>query len=163
MGTIRIKAPQMPISKRQKIGKYKEKFPNATANEIAAEFNVTTNQVRSAVKAYQAGDLRRTKPRPKKVSIEKAMETPADKLLENQYHVAAAQLETETNIPADERIGLLKDLFAMRKLLQQVRLESHIKRVDAVVFAALVRKFKPEAVDEDIISIYHELINELKL
>lgn len=159
----RIKAPRLTIQLRQRIGKYKEKFPKATAQEIANEFHVTVNQVRSAIAAWQAGDLRRTKPRPKAKSIELVKEASADKLLENQYHTAIAQLEVDANLPADERVQLLDKLFSMRKTLQQVRLESHIKRVDATVFSALVRRFKPSASDEDVIAIYREVVEELKL
>lgn len=158
------KTPALSLSLRQRIAKYKERNPLAKISEVADQFNVTYDQARKAVADYKKGLLNRSKPRKKKsIDLSEAMETPADKILEIQYHTAAAQLEISSDLAVDERIAMLDKLFTMRKTLQQVRLENHIKRVDASVFSALVRKFKPDADDEEVIKYYREIIEELKL
>lgn len=158
-----MKSPALSLHKRQTIGKHKDKFPKATIADIAKQYNVSYNQAYKAVKDWQAGDLHRTRPRPKPLKLAESLKIPADTLLETQYHTAVAGLNSNDKLAVDERVGLLDKLFAMRKTLQQVKLEGHIKRADAVVIAAIVRKFKPEASDEDVIAIYREIMTELKL
>lgn len=159
----RRKAPPLILSRRQAIGRYKDKFPNASYGEIADHFNCTVDQARSAIKGWQSGELKRSRPRVKAKSVEVAKEKDADSLLDSQFHHSIAQLEADIKTPASERIAMLEKLTVIRKTLQQVSLQTHIKKADAIVFAAVVRRFKPDASDEDIIKIYHEIVAELKL
>lgn len=157
------KSPTIALSLRQKIGRYKSKNEKASYGEIAEKFNVSYNQARSACIAWKAGELKRSRPRGKAKEVEAVKSVPADKLLEKQYHHAVAQLEANDKLEADERIGLLDKLFSMRKKLQQVRLESHLKKVDSEIFTAVIRRFEPNATDEDVISIYRQIVEELRI
>lgn len=158
------KASPLPIQKKQQIGKYKEKFPTASYHEIADNFNITYNQARSACVDYRAGKLHRTKPRPKPKAIDEITDTfSADELLERQYHKAVAALESEKNLTVDERIKLLESLFQMRKILQNLRLESFIKRADAGVIKVIIKRFLPDATDDDVIKIYLEAVERWKI
>lgn len=160
---MRRKAPQLTLAKRQQIGRYKEKFPTATIAVIAEQFNCSYNQARNAINDYKSGKLHRTKPRAKYKSIEEVKEkyTP-DELLELQFHKSLAHLEKDAQIATDERIKLLEMLFSMRRILQNIRLESHIKRVDAGVIKEIIRKFIPDATDESVIKIYLEAVERWK-
>jgi len=51
----------------------------------------------------------------------------------------------------------------MRKTLQQINLENHIKKTDAGIIANIIRKFKPDAGDDDIIKIYKEAVELWKM
>lgn len=157
------KAPSIALSLRQKIGRYKEKNPSSTYGELAVKFNVSYNQARSACNDWQSGKLKRGNPRAKVKEVQEIKELPADELLEKQYHHAVAQLESNEKLAADERIPLLDKLFTMRKKLQQVKLESHLKKVDSEIFAAVIRRFNPAVSDEDIIAIYREIVEELRI
>jgi hypothetical protein len=158
------KAPQLAHSKKLEIARYKKKFPTASIVEISLHYNVTYDQARRAIMQDQAGELRRTKPRAKKADVEKIIEVhDMDSLLEKQFHFALAQLERDATIAVDERVSLLDKLFSSRKILQQVRLESHIKRADSVIIAQIVRRFEPDASDERIIAIYKEELEKWKI
>lgn len=159
----KTKAPTIALSLRQKIGRYKSKNEKASYGELAEKFNVSYNQARSACIAWKEGLLKRSSPKSNIKAVEAEKELPADELLEKQYHHAVAQLQANDKLPADERIAMLDKLFSMRKKLQQVKLESHLKKVDSEVFTAVIRRFEPHATDEDVIAIYRQIAEELRL
>jgi len=154
----------LTLQKRQRIGRWKEKFPNASYHEVANEFNCTYEQARRAALDYKAGKLHRTKSRQKPADVAAIMNTQdMDALLEKQYHLALAQLEADKKISVEERVKLLDDLFSMRKTLQQLKLESFIKRADAGVIKIIVKMFKPDATDDEVIKIYLEATETWKI
>jgi hypothetical protein len=153
------KTPALKRFKRLEIARYKRKFPAASIREIADTFEVTYNQARTAIIMDSKGELLRVKPRQKPGDVIKIKESDsADNILEKQYHHAAAQLESDMTIAVDQRIEMLGKMFFMRKTLQQVRLQNHIRRTDAGILAVIVRRYNPDATDEDIIAIYHEAL-----
>ena len=158
------KAQKLTRQKKLAIGKYKNKNPKATYYEIAETYGCTYEQARSACVAFKAGELTRIKSRVKNSDIDEIVESQtADELLEGQYHTAVAQLQAETRILVEDRVKLLESLFAMRKILQQLRLESFIKRADAGVIRIIIKKFLPDASDDDVIKIYLEAVERWKM
>lgn len=157
------KAANIAKSTKISIGRYKERNPSASIREVADKFNVTYDQARNAIQNWKLGKLKVTPARQKRKKIQEAKEMPTDYLLEKQYKTLLAQLDSDDKMPADARAQMLDKLFSMRKTLQQVKLESHLKKTDAQVFSALVRKFKPQASDEDVIAVYREVVESLKL
>lgn len=157
------KAANIAKSTKIAIGRYKERNPSASIREVADKFNVTYDQARNSINKWKEGKLKVTPARLKRKKIAEAQELPTDLLLEKQYKTLLAQLDSDDKMPADARAQMLEKLFQMRKTLQQVKLESHLKKTDAQVFSALVRKFNPCASDEDVITIYREVIESLKL
>jgi hypothetical protein len=155
----RIKAPQLTLQKKQIIYRFFIKNPKATIGEVADKYTVTYDQARRVLKQGQAGELTRSKPRMQKKKVEDVIQaqTP-DALLELQLHRCLAQLESNTEMPADERIAALKDLILVRKNLQYLSLEKHLKKTDAGIIAVIIRRFAPESSDEDIIKIYKESV-----
>ncbi len=160
----KTKAPSLKTYKAKQIGRYAENNPHIPITEVATKYKVTYNQAYNAVKRYRQGKFSENSPRSKKIDtgIIKA-KTDADTLLERQYHQAVAQLEADENMPADQRIALLDKLFSARKILQQVRLESHIKKTDASIVASIVRRYEPDASDERIIEVYREELEKWKI
>lgn len=163
----RQKSVSLKHSTRLAIVQYKRKNPGASLRFIADNFNVTYNQAKYAVEQDKLGKLLKTRHRSsQKVNTEIEVlkdNCTADELLERQYHTAIATLEKNSGMAVDERISLLDKLFDMRKILQQVRLESHIRRTDAGIIALIVKRFIPEATEEDIIKIYREAAEQWKI
>ncbi len=158
------KAPQLTTQKQRVIAKHKEANPHLTYSELASMFNCTFYQARNAHQKYLTGALNRSKPRIRPAKIEHIrIEFTADELLERQYHIAIASLEAEKNLLLEERVKMLNILFDNRKILQQVKLESHIKRADSAIIASIIRRFEPEASDERIITIYREELEKWKI
>lgn len=159
------KAFKLPISARQKIGRYKEKNPTATIQEIADKFGCTYQQARKAINDWDAGALSRPRAtKPPKTSKQSPFEggkgdvssdKSADQILEEQFLNACELLETAT-LSVDVRIQLIEKCYNMRKTIQQLRLEKHIKQADATLIGIIVRMFEPEAPDDRIIEIYKE-------
>jgi len=149
------KAHKMTLNTRRAIGKYKEKYPNATIGEIAGKYNCTYNQARNAIDQYNDGQLNRE--RPKKPDVSKILASNSgEELFQKQYNLSLAWLEKDETMPAGERIMLLDKLAGINKTLQQISLQNHLKRTDAELIARIVRRYEPEASDEQIIKIYHE-------
>lgn len=154
------KAFKLPISTRQKIGKYKEKNPTATIQEIADKFGCTYQQARKAINDWEAGALSRpraTKPpkSPTRESVAGEERQSADQILEEQFLNACELLETAT-LTVDIKIQLIEKCYNMRKTIQQLRLEKHIKQTDATLIGIIVRMFEPEASDDRVIEVYRE-------
>ena len=140
-----------------KIGKYSENNPSAKMTEIALHFECTYNQVVHALKLYKAGKLHRNKPRVEKSNVEALIaEKSPETMLDNQFHRAVAQLESEPDTPTDERITLLEKLVNMRKRFQTMQLENYLRRADSAIISIIIRKFLPAATDDDVIMIYKE-------
>ena len=150
------KAPKLVISTRQSIGRYKKNNPKATTNEIAAKFGCTAQQVRKAISDFNQGLLSKPKSNNKAQDVGELLNRPADELLEEQYHYSIAQVSADKKLGTDVRVQMLKDIFGMRKIIQSLRLESHLKRTDAVILGIIIRRFLPQATDDDIIAIYNE-------
>jgi replication initiation and membrane attachment protein DnaB len=154
----KIKAPALKIYKAKQIARYKENNPKVSIRAIADKYQVSYEQARNAIKRSKEGRLGKIQTRSKKIKTDKikAANPEPDSLLEMQYHQAVAQLEADQDMPADQRIALLDKLFSARKILQQVRLESHIKKTDAAIIAGIIRRYEPDASDERVITIYRE-------
>lgn len=161
---MRKKAAKLTRQKKIAIGKFKDKNPKATYYEISDTYSCTYEQARSACVAYKKGELTRVKSRAKTADVDEILENQtADDLLEKQYHTAVAQLQAETKLSVEDRVKLLSSLFSMRKILQQLRLESFIKRADAGVIKIIIKKFLPDCTDDDVIKIYLEAVERWKM
>jgi hypothetical protein len=84
------------------------------------------------------------------------LEKTAEQILMEQFHTAVAELSTQKKMDLQVRIKLIGDLTAMRRELQRLQLQSHMKAADAGVVAAIIRRYQPEATEDDVIKIYME-------
>jgi transposase-like protein len=150
----------LPHSRRMAIAKWKEKHPEDSTRIIADRFDVTTEQVRNAVRQYQAGTLHKTPRRqPRKRASEVKESLSADEIFQDQYHTSLASLAASKEIPVDERIKHLGSLAFIRKTISQISLQAHLKRVDAEVIVALVHRFDASLTEQEIIKIYMECLH----
>lgn len=148
---------KLALSAQRAIAAYKRKHPKAPIIEIAEKYNVSPSQVRRAIELDRDGRLTKTEPRTPRKKIREIVKTSTpDDLLKSQYLVVCAGLEADEKIPLSNRASMLEKLVFMRKTMQQIQLQSHMKRTDAGIIALLVRKFEPDADDDRVISLYLE-------
>lgn len=152
----KIKAHALPKSLKIKIGVYKRQHPGNTIAAIAEYFKVTPSQAYVANRQYKQGKLTVSrKVKPKKVD-EVISEMTPDEIIPSQYHACLAALEADKDIPVGERVKLLDMLVGIRKVNQQISIQNHLKKADAGIVSAIIRRYVPEASDDDIIKIIQE-------
>ena len=148
------KANKLTIIKQQQIATYKHKNPKISMSAIAEQFNVTVDQVNYAVQKSKKGELKLGRIRTKKINLDEIKSD--ENLLKVNYEKALKHLNSVDNIAVDDRINLLDKLANTSKTIQQMELQNHLKRLDANVIASIIRRFRPDATDDDIIKIYSE-------
>lgn len=148
------KANKLSIQKQIQIAKHKLKYPNQSMSAIAEQYNVTLDQVNYAIQKSKRGELKLGKIRSKKINLDEIVTE--ENLLKTNYEKALKHLNTVDNIAVDDRINLLDKLANTSKTIQQMELQNHLKRLDANIIASIIRRFKPDATDDDIIKIYSE-------
>lgn len=154
------RARALPKSTKIRIGKFYAKNQDFTFDELAVRFQCTYQQARRAAHEYASGALNGPKYRTRRAVQALALQKPAEDVLQEQYHVCAAQLAAQTDIPLSERVSLMDRLVSVKKQLQNMRLQSHMRRADASVIMVMVRRFKPEWTEDQIIAFYSECREE---
>ena len=157
------KAHILPHSTKVAIAKYKEKYPKATVADIAGQYKCTSNQVRSALEQHKLGNLMRTPPKQGRKAVDIKKSTAPEELFNAQFHLALSQLESDDNINVSDRVILLDKLSGIQKNIRQMNLEAHLKSKDAGLIANIIRRFMPEATNEQIIFIYREELEKWKI
>lgn len=150
------KAPNLSKAKRVKIGKYKEANPNASYVEIANLLNVTYDQARSAHHDYKAGKLTRKIPKAKSAGFVYDKNADPTSIYTDLINQTIQEIYQSKDMDVGERVMLLEKITNIRKNLQAVALESHIKRFDVGLIANIMRRLNPALTDEDILLIYKE-------
>lgn len=157
------KAASLKNYMQSRIGKYSEDNPNVNIKDISLKFNVTYNQAYSAIQKYKAGLLKQPKPKKDAPPPKELLELDTVEILKKTYHAAVAELNVCSDVRISDKITMLDKAFSMRKTLQQIELEGHIKKTDAAIIAAIIRRFAPDSTDEDIIKIYREEMEKWKI
>lgn len=153
--TKKQKAPMLAAATQRRIGIFKDKNPRVTYTELAKQFNCTYSQAVHAALQYKKGYL--GKPRLRRKSIENIkQEYDALEILRRQVHTALAHLESEAKLAVSERMSLVAQAVGILKTLQTIEITGHIKRNDAAIIVQIIRRFKPDASEEDSIIIYRE-------
>ena len=158
------KAATIAKSLRIRIGKFREKNPDNTMQAIAEYFNVSYHQARAAWLDYSSGKLtqrRESVNNRKAMTIKNNMST--DALFDEQIHMSLAQVEADGSMSVADRVALLDKLSAASKNVRNMKLEAHIKKTDAGIVAAIIRRFEPDASDERVIQIYREEAERWKI
>lgn len=84
-----------------------------------------------------------------------------NELIKSQAAVAVQQLYQE-ELSGSERVKQLEKLAKIQKDMQKTELQSHLKSLDAKIVSILIRRFRPEATDNEVIKIYKEAVSEAK-
>ena len=139
--------------------------PNIAA--IAREYNVTYDQAYNAIKGrtkkeYGRGESQKRKNRPTDSKVDQD-HTDIFTLFEREQKATLLQLSSDRKISADERAKILNQVSSAVSAMQRIELERHMKRVDARVVVRLVRMFKPDATEMDVIKAYNEATELVKV
>ncbi|GEM_PF-2259583 len=138
-----------------------------TIQEIMAELDLTYWQVYNVVSGRSKSNYRaRSDKGQRRVTLETtkvnenaptdltAFEN-ADDFLEYQAIQTMERINTSNLQPADS-IKALKDCSVVLRDVHNRRMQSKLKRGDAEIIAKLIRRFLPDATDEQVIDIYAE-------
>lgn len=146
------------------IAVFKAENPAITIYELAKKFNVKYHQARYAIDKYSK-DISLLKGNSKgRITAAKILSENLNEveLLKKQLAFIIAQVDVNDKIPAVQRIDLLSKIAKIKKLIQEFELESHLKRADANIIAAIIKRFLPDATNDDIIKIYYEELKKIK-
>jgi hypothetical protein len=158
-----MKARKLSSELRKRIGIFKNKNPNATFREAADKFGVTYDQARTAVQMYNDGLLTQRMPRRvQRAAVKIANDKTFDEILTDEFRTCVAAMQADNNMPVETRVALLDRVTEIRRRVRAMNLEAHLKRGDADIIAAIVRRFEPDADDERVIAIYREEVELLK-
>lgn len=160
--------PKTSIPERKKILRlFKEGF---NIKEIMDEMNLSYFKVYNVVQGrVKTGySHRKDKGISRKVSEDEKLAEQVDlesfdgvhDFMEHQI-VVVARTMNKTKMSAEERLRMIKDLSAMQKNLQALKLQTHLQSIDAVLVARIMRRFDAKLTDDDIIRIVKE--EEVKL
>lgn len=82
--------------------------------------------------------------------------TPFDELMDEQVRFTLIDIRGRTQIDPIDRAATLERLTRVKRHILAAKLVGQLKRSDAELFARVIRRFMPEATDEQIVLIYHE-------
>lgn len=142
----------------KKIALHRANNPDQSHKKIGELFKVPAHVVRYAIEKYaQSIELMKST---RRGVFEQTRFIAGNydniELLKNQLNFCAAQLENDQKMAISSRVDLLYKIMRIRMFLQSIELESHIKRADADIIARIIRRFMPQASNDDIIKIYQE-------
>lgn len=150
-----MKAHKLPMSTQRAIARAKELNPGLTGTALAARYNCTLNQVYAALSRARSGELRERRGgrgRKKPARTDDPLGTFGELIAD-----AITALKTDRKLGSVELVQMLDKVASILKTQQQLTLAGHLQRADAGFISALIRHFRPEATDDDVITIYHEV------
>lgn len=158
------KAPSLTIQLQRRIGAWSEKNPAVSVTKVASSFNVTVAQARYAIEQYRLGALGTKPTKPKQADVSAVVENRTEiEIMEQTAKLLLASLSVDKNLTINDRVKMLSDLSSVIKTTHNLSLTNHIRKADALVIASIIRRFKPDASDNDIIRIYAEEVEKCKL
>lgn len=134
---------------------------NWSVADLADRKNITYNQARNIMRKGKGGKLAAPSVMRKK-DLTKSLQKDFDEILNEQLKYAAAQLDVDTGMNAVDRVTMLHKLASTKKETQKMSIEAHLKTTDAVLIAAIIRRYEPDATDDRVIKIYYEELEKWK-
>lgn len=153
MTTKRPKAHTLPVSTQRTIAKYKENNPRVSYVQLAKMYNCTYEQAREAHKRLVRGELKDRRGKRMKSTTPSGDIGGTFRELIDQAVTALSQ----EKLSAIELVQMLDKVAGVLKVEQQISLAGHLKRADAGLIAAIIRRYEPQATDDDVIRIYREV------
>ena len=145
----------------KEIALYKALYPRKSVRELAKKFKVADYVARYAIRKYSEYALenkmfnnnKKTRQITAKIIAEEIDQL---EVLKKQLNQCLAEVDNNSNLALSSRIELLYKIMRIRVHIQQIELESHLKKTDAQIIANIIRRFNPELSNDDIIKIYNE-------
>jgi hypothetical protein len=151
--------------KAKKIAIWKSNHPEATLSALAKKFSVKEHQARYALQKHaEQSELFRGTSKGRMMAAQMLQGEHDDlEVMKSQLQLCAGILETDQKLAVASRVKILYQMARIRQFLQSVDLEAHIKRADAEIIVRIIRRFLPDASNDDAIKIYNEEIVKWKL
>lgn len=157
--------PTLTKETRLKIAKYAAQNPDISADSIADKFRCSIGQARYAIYRGRQGQLKRRSTKGTRNIQAKMLREKMDsnKIFEKQIHFALAQLESDDKLDAVQRTLALERLVRAEKVKTEHEMQLHLKGLDWKTFVEVVKMFKPDAFEKDIIRIFNEAKERCKV
>jgi predicted transcriptional regulator len=155
MSTKRKKtAPEVMKS----IAVWKSNHPEETMNQLSDRFGLPDHKIRYALEKYAEGAELMKNTRRGRNDASRYIAGRGDDidLMRGQLDICIAELDTAKNMAVSTRLDLLYKAMRIKSYLQDIDVSKHIKSTDAQLIARIIRRFIPEATNEDVIKIYKE-------
>lgn len=148
----------------KRIAIYKKNNPELTHEEIANDFGVKAHQVRYAIEKYsEAIEMARSTKKGTQEQASIILEDIDDfDTLRKQLLKCLAELECNDKLATSSRVDILLKVTRIRRYIQTLELENHMKRADADIIANIVKRFLPNATNDEVIKIYQEELAKWK-
>ncbi len=158
-------APTLTKGNRLKIAKFAAANPDISVDSIADKYKCTPGQVRYAITQGGKGRLQRKSTKTTRRLQARMIKDKQDSkvIFEEQLHFALAQLEADDNIDPVQRTLALERLVRTKKVQTEHEMQLHLKGLDWKVFIEVVKMFKPDAYEKDIIRIFNEAKERCKI
>ena len=142
----------------KQIAVFKLNNPTCTVEEIAEAFGVKVHQARYAIDKYAENAEFLKSNRKGRRAYARATAESGDtlELMKKQLALIMGELEADEGLVIKTRTQLLYQATKIKMYLQECELESHLKTADARIIAAIIRRFLPDADNDQIIKIYNE-------
>lgn len=149
---------RLSIMKMKQIAAWKSVHPELSHEQLAEIFECTPAQARYALQKYaELGEMAMATKKGKKVLSSLIKDyVDEDEILDKQIKEILSQLEVETNIAVSTRLQHIKDVLIIKEKAQKLKLEKHLRGIDSDIVAEIIKKFMPDATNEDIIKIFNE-------
>ncbi len=139
--------------------------PDLHLSEVAKKFGVSYNSVRYAITKYSKDiGIIKIASKKEKQNAAKILSShlSEEEILNDQLKLILGEIKVSDNLSLTARLDLNVKYLNLKKRVQAIELSSHMKRADAELISAIIRRFFPEATKDDIIKIYREELEKIK-
>jgi hypothetical protein len=137
---------------------FKSNHPDYSVKELSDLFQIKQHQVRYAIEKFGNDMFRLSTSKKGRQTKASMMLNSADDndLIKSQLNTCVKELENNMQLALSTRVDLLHKITRIKIYIQDVELQGHMKSVDATLIAGIIRRFIPNASNDDIIKIYNE-------
>lgn len=151
---MRRKSHELPNSTQHAIGREyiegRKAGRDVTYASIARKYNCTIDQARSYAAKYKRGAYAGRQTRVRRNPAGESSTT-----IEELIRITIDELGV-TDLDPLERSKAIERLVRSMHSAQQISLQGHMRSTDAMLVRAIVRRYEPDATDEDVIRIIRE-------
>lgn len=143
--------------KMKQIAAWKSLHPELSHKELAETFNITEAQARYSLQKYSDFALmQNTKNGRQIISGIIGDFIDEEKVISSQMTVILSELESNAEMAASSRLQMMNNYLTLKNKYQSLKLVKHLKGIDASIVASIIRRYEPNATDEDVIKIFKE-------
>jgi hypothetical protein len=133
--------------------------PEMTQRELALKFNCSEAQVRYSFEKFGDVAVFSQNTRSGRKALTQILADTIDNdenIMREELKNIIAKLMVDSEMESTSKLQLLNMASTIKVKLQKVSMQNHMRDLDARTVAAIIRRYEPNASDEDIIKIYKE-------